>query len=58
MHPVSNLKLGCGVADITEMVKQEVNVTLGTDGQGSGSNLDLFETMKYAALLQKGTKDI
>ena len=57
-RPVSNLKLGCGVADITEMVKQEVNVTLGTDGQGSGSNLDLFETMKYAALLQKGTKDI
>ena len=54
MHPVSNLKLGCGVADITEMVKQEVNVTLGTDGQGSGSNLDLFESMKYTALLQKG----
>lgn len=55
--PVSNLKLGCGVADITEMVKQGVNVTLGTDGQGSGSNLDLFETMKYTALLQKGIKE-
>lgn len=26
----------------------------GTDGQGSGSNLDMFETMKFAALLQKG----
>lgn len=55
--PVSNLKLGCGVADITEMVKQGVNVTLGTDGQGSGSNLDLFEAMKYTALLQKGIKE-
>ena len=31
-----------------------VNVTLGTDGQGSGSNLDMFETMKFAGLLQKG----
>lgn len=55
--PVSNLKLGCGVADITEMLKQGVNVTLGTDGQGSGSNLDLFEAMKYTALLQKGIKE-
>lgn len=52
--PVSNLKLGCGIANISEMVKQGVNVSLGTDGQGSGSNLDMFETMKYAALLQKG----
>lgn len=52
--PVSNLKLGCGIAKIYEMMKNGINVTLGTDGQGSGSNLDLFETMKYAALLQKG----
>ena len=55
--PVSNLKLGCGIANISEMVKQGVNVSLGTDGQGSGSNLDLFETMKFAALLQKGIKE-
>ena len=31
-----------------------INVSLGTDGQGSGSNLDMFETMKFTALLQKG----
>lgn len=55
--PVSNLKLGCGIANISEMVKRGVNVSLGTDGQGSGSNLDLFETMKFAALLQKGIKE-
>ena len=36
------------------MSSQGINITLGTDGQGSGSNLDLFETMKYTALLQKG----
>ena len=52
--PVSNLKLGCGVAKISHMLKNNINVTLGTDGQGSGCNLDLFEEMKYAALLQKG----
>ncbi len=55
--PVSNLKLGCGVAKIQEMVEQNINVTLGTDGQGSGSNLDMFETMKFTALLQKGINE-
>lgn len=52
--PISNLKLGCGIADINEMFNKKINISLGTDGQGSGSNLDLFETMKYTALLQKG----
>ena len=55
--PVSNLKLGCGVANISEMMKQGINVALGTDGQGSGCNLDMFEEMKYAVLLQKGIKE-
>ena len=55
--PVSNLKLGCGIADITEMLNNNINVSLGTDGQGSGSNLDLFETMKLTALLQKGINE-
>ncbi len=52
--PVSNLRLGCGVAKIQKMQEKGINVTLGTDGQGSGSNLDLFDTMKFAGLLQKG----
>ena len=55
--PVSNLKLGCGVARINDLVNAGINVTLGTDGQGSGSNLDLFETMKFTALLQKGINE-
>ena len=52
--PVSNLKLGCGIAKIKEMLEEGICVSLGTDGQGSGSNLDLFETMKFTVLLQKG----
>lgn len=52
--PVSNLRLGCGVAPIEEMRKMGINITIGTDGQGSGSNLDMFESMKFTALLQKG----
>lgn len=52
--PVSNLRLGCGVAKIQYMMNKGINVSLGTDGQGSGSNLDMFDSMKFAALLQKG----
>ena len=55
--PISNLKLGCGIAKIKEMIDEGICVSLGTDGQGSGSNLDLFETMKYTALLQKGINE-
>ena len=36
------------------MLDYGINVALGTDGQGSGSNLDMFDTMKFAGLLQKG----
>lgn len=52
--PVSNLRLGCGIAKIQKMKDNGINVGLGTDGQGSGSNLDLFEAMKFTGLLQKG----
>lgn len=55
--PISNLKLGCGIANISYMQEKGVMVSLGTDGQGSGSNLDLFESMKYTALLQKGINE-
>lgn len=55
--PVSNLKLGCGIAPITKMISNGICVSLGTDGQGSGSNLDMFETMKFTALLQKGINE-
>lgn len=53
-NPVSNLRLACGVAKAQYMMDKGVNVALGTDGQGSGSSMDLFEQMKFAALLQKG----
>ena len=55
--PISNLKLGCGVAKISEMYEKGINISLGTDGQGSGCSLDMFGTMKMAALLQKGTTE-
>ncbi len=52
--PVSNLKLGSGVAPIPDLLKRGVNVALGTDGCASNNNLNLFEEIKLAAILHKG----
>lgn len=52
-NPISNLNLGCGIADITKY-KDYVNICLGTDGQGSGNNLNMFYHMSLVDLLQKG----
>ncbi|MCR2803874.1 amidohydrolase [Paenibacillus soyae] len=52
-NPVSNLKLGCGIAPITDMTEQGITVGLGTDGAGSAATLDMFEEIRAAAWLQK-----
>lgn len=52
-NPVSNLKLGCGIAPIEAMLEQGVTVGLGTDGAGSASSLDMFLTMQAASWMQK-----
>ena len=52
-NPLSNLNLGCGIADIKKY-KDYVNISLGTDGVGSGNNLNMFYHMSLVDLLQKG----
>ncbi|MBQ8300224.1 MAG: amidohydrolase [Clostridia bacterium] len=52
-NPVSNQKLGSGIADIRKLRSNGINVALGTDGQGSTNTLDMFEEIKSAAYLQK-----
>ncbi len=53
-NPVSNLKLGSGVAPVPAMLKAGVNVALGTDGVSSNNSHDMFEEMKLAAILHSG----
>jgi 5-methylthioadenosine/S-adenosylhomocysteine deaminase len=51
--PVSNLKLASGIAPVATLIEHGVNVCLGTDGASSNNNLDIFEEMKVAAVVQK-----
>ena len=52
--PVSNLKLGSGIANVRQMQAKGISVSIGTDGTASNDNLYFFEDVKLAALLQKG----
>lgn len=52
-NPISNLNLGCGIADLTSYQKHNINICLGSDGQGSGNTLNLFRQMSLVADLQK-----
>ena len=51
--PTSNLKLASGIAPITQMLKAELTVGIGTDGPASNNDLDMFEEMRLAAILAK-----
>lgn len=51
--PSANLKLGSGIAPVTEYVQKEINVSLGADGAPCNNNLDIFTEMRLAALIQK-----
>lgn len=53
-NPVSNLKLASGVARLPELLHAGVKVSLGTDSVASNNNLDLFEEIRFSALLHKG----
>ena len=52
-NPTSNMKIASGVAPITEMLAAGVRIGLGTDGAASNNDLDMWEEMRLAALLQK-----
>jgi 5-methylthioadenosine/S-adenosylhomocysteine deaminase len=50
--PGSNLKLGSGLAPVTEMRAQGISVSLGADGAACNNHLDMFHEMRLAALVQ------
>ncbi|MBN1249709.1 MAG: amidohydrolase [Anaerolineae bacterium] len=53
--PQSNLKIGNGVARVPDMLNAGINVALGTDGAATNNDLDMFDELRTAALIHKGT---
>ncbi|GGF59912.1 5-methylthioadenosine/S-adenosylhomocysteine deaminase [Paenibacillus albidus] len=51
--PGSNLKLASGIADTPGMLHDQVSLSLGADGAPCNNNLDMFNEMRLAAIIQK-----
>lgn len=52
-NPTANMKIASGTPKIKTLIDLGITVGIGTDGPASNNNLDMFEEMKTAALLQK-----
>ncbi|WP_102275626.1 5'-deoxyadenosine deaminase [Cytobacillus massiliigabonensis] len=51
--PGSNLKLASGIAEVPSLLNHHAHVSLGADGAPCNNNLDMFNEMRLAAIIQK-----
>lgn len=54
-NPTCNMYIASGAARIRAMLDRGIRVGLGTDGPASNNNMNMVESMKMAALLQRVT---
>ncbi|WP_016949436.1 amidohydrolase [Anabaena sp. PCC 7108] len=54
-NPLSNLRLGSGIAPILKYRQSGVNVTFGCDGASSNDSQDLLEAIKMGSILHNVT---
>ncbi|MDX2203341.1 MAG: amidohydrolase [Hyphomicrobiaceae bacterium] len=52
-NPLSNLKLGSGIARVRDLLSAGVTVRLGTDGTSTSDRADMFRSLGMAALLHR-----
>ena len=50
-NPGSNLRLGCGIAPVREMLDRGLAVGLGTDGSVCSDNQNVFEALRFASVV-------
>lgn len=51
--PGSNLKLASGIAEVPDLLKRNISLSLGADGAPCNNNLDMFNEMKLSSIIQK-----
>lgn len=54
-NPLSNLRLGSGIAPVLKYLQAGVNVTFGCDGSASNDSQDLLEAIKIGTILHNVT---
>ncbi|MFC9964983.1 amidohydrolase family protein [Nocardia ignorata] len=52
-NPISNMRLGSGIAPIGDMLAAGIDVTLGVDGAASNDTQDMLLTLRMGAYLQR-----
>lgn len=52
-NPASNAKLASGIAPISKLLKEGINIAIGTDGPASNNCLDMFREMFLTTALAK-----
>ncbi|RJL35420.1 amidohydrolase family protein [Bailinhaonella thermotolerans] len=52
-NPLSNMRLGSGIAPVPEMLAAGIRVGLGVDGAASNDTQDMLEAMRMGAYLQR-----
>jgi 5-methylthioadenosine/S-adenosylhomocysteine deaminase len=52
-NPLSNLKLGSGIARVRDLRNAGVNVALGTDGTSTSDRADMLRSLGMAALIHR-----
>ncbi|CAF1232328.1 unnamed protein product [Didymodactylos carnosus] len=55
-NPVSNAKLGNGIARLPEMLAAGLNIGLGHDAAECNNSRDMFEVMKFASLIHRASR--
>jgi 5-methylthioadenosine/S-adenosylhomocysteine deaminase len=55
-NPSSNAKLGNGIMRLPEMLAQGINVGLGHDAAECNNSLDMFQVMKFTALIHRANR--
>lgn len=53
INTVSNMKLGNGIPPVTEMLKNGIKITIGTDGPASNNSQNLLLDLRFSVLAQK-----
>jgi 5-methylthioadenosine/S-adenosylhomocysteine deaminase len=55
-NPISNAKLGNGIARVPEMLAAGINVGIGHDAAESSNTRDLFQVMKFASFVHRASR--